>query len=62
MWSRPFDPGRVALATTGSLVVEVLALTESFREVAAAIGAYAAAWWVLGLDQRARLRVGETTR
>jgi hypothetical protein len=52
MWSRPFGGAGVALAWTGSVVLGALALTESFQELPAAAGAYVAAWWVLGLEQR----------
>lgn len=48
------EPPRSALWIVGVLVVGALALTECFSVLPGAVAAYAAAWWVLGLDQTAR--------
>lgn len=40
------------LDATGTVVVGTLALTESFAVLPAAVVAYAAAWWVWGLDEQ----------
>ena len=45
------DPLEVALLTTGSVVVVLLALTESYGQLMAALAAYAGAWWVLSLER-----------
>ena len=50
---RSLDPAGAALLSTGALVVASLALTESFEGLLAALPAYAAAWWVLGLEREA---------
>jgi hypothetical protein len=52
---------RAALAVTGGVVLGALALTETFGEMAPAVGAYAAAWWVLGLAVHAPEGSAETT-
>jgi hypothetical protein len=49
-----------AIAVTGLVVVGALALTESFAELPAAVGAYVAAWWVLRLGQDTPTGPGET--
>ena len=48
---RRVEPLGIAIALTGLLTVGVLALTESFAALPAAVAAYVAAWWVLGLGQ-----------
>lgn len=48
------EPLRIALAISGLLIVGGFALTESFAALPGAVAAYAAAWWVLGLDRGAR--------
>ena len=48
---RRLDPLDVALLTTGSAVVVLLALTESYPQLVAALAAYAVAWWVLSLER-----------
>jgi hypothetical protein len=63
MRSGPSDDARAARAAllgTGAVMVGALALTESFRELPVALAAYAAAWWVLGLDGGVRSRARET--
>lgn len=47
------DP-RAALLGSGGVTLTVLALTESFGQLAAAVAAYAGGWWVLGLEQEAK--------
>lgn len=60
-WSHdPVEPSRIALLSTGALVVGGLALTESFAELPAAVAAYGGAWWALGLRRRAPTGAGET--
>lgn len=49
-----------AIAVTGLLTIGVLALTEHFAELPAAVAAYAAAWWVLHLGQDTPTDAGET--
>jgi hypothetical protein len=44
---------RSALLVTAALVIGTLALTESFQVLPAALAAYAAAWWVAGLERQA---------
>ncbi|MFC7495642.1 MULTISPECIES: hypothetical protein [unclassified Nocardioides] len=51
--SGPYGVEGVALPVVGSVVVGVLALTESFGALPGAVAAYAAAWWVLGLEPTA---------
>jgi hypothetical protein len=48
----------MALLGTGAGVTGLLALTESFGELAVAVAAYAGAWWALGLERLAS-RSGE---
>ena len=45
------EPLDIALLTTGSAVVVLLALTESYGQLLAALAAYAVAWWVLSLER-----------
>ena len=45
------DPLDLALLVTGSAVVVLLALTESYVQLVAALAAYALAWWVLSLGR-----------
>lgn len=54
------EPSRTVLLGTGAVVVGALALTESFAVLPGAIAAYAAAWWVLGLDPKVRSRARGT--
>ena len=42
-----------AVLGTGGVVLGVLAVVEDFGAVPAAVAAYAAAWWVLGLERQA---------
>ncbi len=58
--SGPLDGAGVALVGTGTVVLGTLALTENFAQLPAGAVAYAAAWWVLGLD-RSTSRSGDTT-
>ncbi|GAA4369545.1 hypothetical protein [Nocardioides caricicola] len=44
----------VALLVTGAGVVGLLALTESYGQLLAALAAYAGVWWVLDLERRPR--------
>ena len=46
-----WEPLDVALLTTGCAVVVLLALTESYEQLLAALTAYAFAWWVLSLER-----------
>lgn len=48
---RRSDPLDFALFGIGTVVLGALALAESFGLLLAAIAAYAAAWWVLGLER-----------
>lgn len=44
----------MALLVTGTGVVGLLALTESYGQLLAALAAYAGVWWVLDLERRPR--------
>jgi len=48
------EPSRSTLAIPGLVVLGGFALTESFAALPGAAAAYAAAWWVLGLAEKAR--------
>lgn len=50
---------RTLLLGSGLSVLVALALSESFALLPGAVAAYAAAWWVLVLEQRMSTRSGD---